>query len=99
MPKVTPQEMAGRELAVEMIRALAVDWKAVKIPPSTPDDAVSEFMVSREPATFRSYFAKVSGDAARERGFFCVLSDYIGAEVNDCPGFRFEQHYLGKRGE
>lgn len=100
MPKsqasISPQEMHGRELAVQLIRALGADWKAVKVPSTVKDWAVSEFMVSREPSTMRGYFDKVQSDPAAMRGFLCVLSDYIGGEVNAQPGFALDAHFLGK---
>src|ERR1051325_2011478 len=94
---VSPQEMTGRALAVEMFRKLRSEWEGVKIPNGTPDAAISEVMVSREPSTMRAYLAKAQANPAALRGFLCVLSDYIGAEVSACPGFDFDGHFLGKR--
>jgi hypothetical protein len=62
-----------------MLRALGENW-ALSIPDDIPDELITEHVIGSEPEILRRYLATVkrSGSAELERGFLCVLSDFIG---------------------
>lgn len=81
MKTVTATEREGRRVAARMMEQLRQEWESIDLK-GVPDNRVTELMVSREPCTMRRYLAQVQGEPDMERGFLCVLSEWIGCEMS-----------------
>lgn len=77
-------ETDGRQLAVDMLRELGQEWKSFDLS-DAPDGEITETLIARDPDTMRRFLGVVQdkGSPALERGFLCVLSEYLGAAVAD----------------
>lgn len=94
-----PLELDGRQLGVDCLRALRHDWGNIDVS-KTPEDLIGEELIQHEPEVLRRYLeaARKAGPEC-ERGFLCVLSDFLGGLLQDPGGEdiylarRYEQHF------
>jgi hypothetical protein len=79
-------ERDGRQLAVEMLRELGVEWDRRDLN-HIPDEWLLEAQIAQDPAVLRRYLAMVqdSGSAQLELGFLRVLTDFIGSNMSGVP--------------
>lgn len=72
-------ETDGRQLAVDMLRELGDEWKSFNDAFTGVD--IEDALIDREPATLRRFLRVIQKNAspALERGFLCVLSEYLGS--------------------
>ena len=94
-------EADGRQHAVDMLRELGERWG--QDDDLDPDDVGknTDTLINREPDIMRRYLATVRGKNSPklERGFLCLLSEFIGSSVNGCPLDleNYEEKHLGAR--
>lgn len=75
-------EADGRQLAVDMLRELGDQWISADLE-QVPDDQITETLINIEPTIVRRYVeSALASDHSVQRGFLCVLSEYIGSAVN-----------------
>lgn len=78
-------EADGRQLAADMLREIGARWLEGQGGLDANDRSINEQIINREPGALRRYLATVrdSGSEALERGFLCVLTDFIGSSVTE----------------
>lgn len=99
-------EADGRRLAVDMLRELQGWWLAAEKEFDRRGErvgdahAVNEFLLQQKPAIFKRYMTAARRSSAIERGFLSVLSEYMGAAMNDAPmtADAYESHVEGRLG-
>jgi hypothetical protein len=94
--KGNSKDRAGRQLAVEMLRELGVDWRTHELG-DIPDEWLTEAMIAREPNIMRRYLWQVPRDSELETGFLRVLSDYLGANMAEEEDDFLQCRYEGRR--
>lgn len=99
----TLTEADGRQLAVDMLRDLGDRWNDQEgLDADGEPSEVTEALMNREPDILRRYLGQVHARNSPqvERGFLCVLSEYIGSAVEGAPLDldAYDQHVDRRRG-
>jgi hypothetical protein len=76
-------EADGRQLAVDMLRELREEWRSADLE-GVLDEDIKETLIDAEPTTLRRYLTVVQQrkSAPLERGFLCVVSNYIAGATD-----------------
>lgn len=86
-------ELDGRQMGADCLRELRMAWVNVDLS-NVPDQQIGEVMLDQEPEVLRRYLhATRNAGPACERGFLCVLSEFMGSNAQDFDDVYVERRY------